>query len=71
MGFTAEGQMDPKRVAGRDRSLGLATAAIQRRRASLPDPLVDPEADAWRLGPALQLELKPQGPPPVQRIPMH
>jgi len=71
MGFTADGQVEPGVLAGRDRDLGIATADKRRRRAGLPEPEVDPEADAWRLGSPQQLELRPQGPPAVLRIPMH
>ena len=71
MGFTADGQVDPGLVAARDRDVGVSTAEAARRRAGLPDPQVDPAADSWKLGAPLQLELKPQGPPPVLPIPMH
>jgi len=71
MGFTADAQVDPRLVAERDRDLGLSTADRKRQRVGFPDPLVDPEADAWRLGPPLQLELQPQGRPALQQIPMH
>ena len=71
MGFTADGQVDPKLVAERDRDLGLDTAEKQRQRADLQDPVVDPLADGWRLGAPLQLELEPQGPGQVRKIPMH
>jgi hypothetical protein len=71
MGFTGDGQVHPNLVAERDRDLGLSTAAKRRQRADLPDLAVDPAADAWRIGGSFQLELKPQGPPPVIQIPMH
>jgi len=71
MGFTADGQVDPERVAERDRDLGTSTAEKRRQRADLPVPPVAPEADAWRNGAPEQLELRPQGPPAVARIPMH
>jgi len=71
MGFTADGQVDPKRVAERDRDLGVSTKEKRRQRSDLPVPPVAPEADAWRNGVPEQLELRPQGPPPVTRIPMH
>lgn len=55
MGFTAEGQIEPKRVEERDRAMGLDTAARKARRADLPAGAVDPGADAWQKGEALQL----------------
>ena len=71
MGFTADGQVKAKVLAQRDQDLGVDTAERRRQRSGLPDPPVDPEADAWKVGAPLQLELKPVGPPPVTRIPMH
>ena len=71
MGFTADGQVDPKLVAERDRDLGIDTADKQRQRADLQDPVVDPLADSWRMGPPLQLELEPRGPEQLLKIPMH
>ena len=71
MGLTADGQANPQAVAARDQELGVTTEAKRRQRADLPDPPVDPEANAWERGPALQLELKPQGPPKVFKIPLH
>jgi len=71
MGFTADGQVDPGLVAARDQEVGVSTAEAARRRAGLPDAAVDPAADSWKLGAPLQLELKPQGPPPILQIPMH
>jgi hypothetical protein len=71
MGFTADGQVDPGLVAARDQDVGVSTGEAARRRAGLPAPAVDPAADSWKLGAPLQLELKPQGPPPVLQIPMH
>ena len=71
MGFTGDGQVQPKVLAERDRDLGMTTADKRRQRADLPEPALDPEADAWQKGAPLQLELKPAGPAPVTRIPMH
>jgi hypothetical protein len=71
MGFTADGQVDPRVLAARDQELGLSTATKKRQRTDLPDPIVDPNADAWRSGKALQLELRVQGPPDTVAIPMH
>jgi hypothetical protein len=61
MSFTADGQVKRESREDRDR---------RRKRSDLPDPYVDPEADAWRKGAPLQLELKSRG-PEINRIPMH
>jgi hypothetical protein len=71
MGFTADGQVDPKVLAAQDQDLGLSTAAKKRQRADLPDPIVDPAADAWRNGKPMQLDLRVQGPPETVPIPIH
>ena len=72
MGFTADGQVDPKVLAGRDQELGASTAGARRRRAGFPDRVPDPAADAWKLGNPWQLALEPQGGPAATiRIPMH
>jgi hypothetical protein len=57
MAFTADGQADPKMVAGRDRALGISTSAKKAARADLAAGPVEPGADAWRQGEAAQLEL--------------
>jgi len=59
MGFTADGQVDPRLVEQRDRETGIATAARKARRAGLPAGPVEPGADAWQKGGAVQLELQP------------
>lgn len=71
MAFTADGQVQPKLLAERNQLPGATADAKRRQRAGLPDAPTDPEADAWRRAAPLQLELKPQGPAPVIRIPMH
>lgn len=71
MGFTGDAQVDPKVLAGRDLDLGISTAGKRRRRSGFPDPLVDPAADAWKLGNAWQLALEPAGGPAPVRIPLH
>ena len=57
MGFTAEGQADPRMVAERDRALGISTAAKKAGRADIQAGPVEPGADAWRRGEVAQLEL--------------
>ncbi|MFC4158705.1 OBAP family protein [Chitinimonas lacunae] len=55
MGFTKDGQLDPRLLADRDRRFGIDTAAIARGRASLPEPKVVSGADAWEKGEVIQL----------------
>ena len=71
MGFTADGQVDPKLTAKRDQDTGNSAEGKKRRRAGFADPAPDPGADAWQKGAPVQLELKPQGAPEIHRIPMH
>jgi hypothetical protein len=55
MGFTRDGQLDPRRVADRDRRLGVDSARIARQRADIAAPPVDPAADAWQNGDVVKL----------------
>lgn len=58
MGFTADGQVDERMVADRDRRFDLSSAQLRQRRADIPYPTVDPEADAWSKGIVMQLSLQ-------------
>lgn len=55
MGFTADGQADPQRVAERDRRFGVDSQAIGKDRESIAAPPIDPGADAWQTGRTIQL----------------
>ncbi|MFJ5282799.1 OBAP family protein [Pseudomonas sp. NPDC088429] len=55
MGFTAEGQVDPKLVAERDLRLGIDSAERRKARADIPSPAIAPGADAWSKGNVLQI----------------
>ena len=68
MGFTAEGQHDPAMVAGRDKRLGVDSAAKRRQREDIAAPPIDPGADAWQRGEAWQVE-DPTGAPHVHGQP--
>lgn len=57
MGFTAEGQAKAKIVAERDKLYG-SSDAKKAARADIPDVKLDPGADAWQKGAAVQLDLK-------------
>ncbi|MES2889845.1 MAG: OBAP family protein [Pseudomonadota bacterium] len=55
MGSTADGQLDPDLVAVRDRRLGVDTPEKRRNREDLPVSPIDPGANAWERGHAIQL----------------
>jgi hypothetical protein len=59
MGFTADGQLQPSLLAGRDQRFSVSTAQKREQRAGLaaPDPL--PWADAWQQGEVRQLQIAP------------
>jgi hypothetical protein len=57
MGFTADGQADERMIAERDRRFDVSSAAIRQRRADIPYPSIDPEADAWSKGIVMQLSV--------------
>jgi len=59
MGFTADGQVDPGRVAQRDREAGVSTADKKARRAEIPAGPVETGADTWQKGVVIQLEARP------------
>ncbi len=56
MGFTADGQLDPALEQARDDRLDVDTQAIRRSRESIPQPTVDPAANAWEKGEVIQLQ---------------
>ncbi|MFJ5299151.1 OBAP family protein [Pseudomonas sp. NPDC088368] len=55
MGFTADGQANPRLIGERDHRFGISSEANRTARADIlaPDPL--PEADAWRHGKVIQI----------------
>jgi hypothetical protein len=59
MGFTADGQLREQLVADRDGRFGISSNELRERRADIPYPSIDPEADAWSKGVVLQLSLEP------------
>jgi hypothetical protein len=58
MGFTADGQASEQMIAERDRRFDVSSAAIRQRRADIPYPSIDPEADAWSKGIVMQLSIE-------------
>ena len=57
MGFTGDGQAKATIVAERDKLYG-SSDAKKAARADIPDVKLDPGADAWQKGAAVQLDLK-------------
>jgi hypothetical protein len=57
MAFTADGQAKANIIAERDK-LYTPSATKKAARADIPDFKVDPGADAWQKGQAVQLDLK-------------
>ena len=58
MGFTADGQANPQMIEDRDRRLEVSSAELRKRRADIPYPPIDPEADAWSQGIVMQLRIE-------------
>jgi len=56
MGFTADGQVDPRMVDERDQRLGIDSAKKRQNRADIERPAVQPGADAWQKGKVFQIE---------------
>lgn len=61
MSFTATGQLDPQRLADRDRRFGTSSEVTREERAELDPPAPSGQADAWERGEAYQVELAPLG----------
>jgi hypothetical protein len=57
MGFTQEGQADPKMIDDRDARFGVSSTENRRSRADIEYPAIDPDADAWQKGIAPQIRL--------------
>lgn len=55
MGFTADGQGDPKMIQQRDADLRVDSAKKKTQRADLPTREIAPGADAWQKGAAFQI----------------
>ncbi|CAH2601455.1 conserved exported protein of unknown function [Rhodovastum atsumiense] len=58
MGFTADGQLDPKRLEARNQRLDTPQAALRQERGDIPAPSVDAGANAWQSGRTMQLTLQ-------------
>ncbi|KRP45870.1 Protein of unknown function [Pseudomonas libanensis] len=62
MGFTADGQADPKMVAERDKRLGVDSNQKKAARADIATRAIAPGADAWRQGTIIQIDDPTQTP---------
>ena len=62
MGFTADGQADPKMVAERDKRLGVDSNQKKAARADIATPAIAPGADAWRQDRIIQIDDPTQTP---------
>ncbi|WDG44574.1 OBAP family protein [Pseudomonas synxantha] len=62
MGFTADGQADPKMVAERDKRLGVDSNQKKAVRADIAAPAIAPGADAWLQGTIIQIDDPTQTP---------
>ena len=58
MAFTKDGQLNSRIAAERDKLYSISVAAKRAARADIPDAKVDPGADAWQKGSAVQVDLK-------------
>ena len=56
MGFTSDGQADPKLVSRRDREFRIDSMALRARRADIQTTGIAPGADAWQHGAAFQID---------------
>lgn len=55
MGFTADGQADPDMVRQRDQRLGIDSAERREARSDIKPHPVQPGADSWQTGKAIQI----------------
>ncbi|MDQ0640540.1 hypothetical protein QF042_004105 [Pedobacter sp. W3I1] len=57
MGFTKDGQLNPKLLAARDKRFNVSTSEIRKKRANIPIPKIDPLANAWEKGKVRQFTI--------------
>ena len=58
MAFTADGQTDPQLIADYDKQCGISSDERKKSRADIGAPAIQPGADAWQKGEAIQLQTK-------------
>jgi hypothetical protein len=59
MSPTKDGQIKESLIKSRDKRLGVNTTEARENRKDIPDPIVDPSADKWEKGTAVQLSARP------------
>ncbi|SFC88009.1 OBAP family protein [Spirosoma endophyticum] len=57
MGFTKDGMLDPKLVADRDKRFNISSEEKKKKRADIPTPIIQPDANAWQQGDIRQLKI--------------
>jgi hypothetical protein len=50
MGFTKDGQLKPELIVDRDKRFHVTTEQKKKNRMDIPDPNIDPHANAWEKG---------------------
>lgn len=63
MGFTKDGQTDPKMVADRDKRFNVSSKEKRANRVDIPTPVIQPGADAWQQGDVRQLKVTSEAVP--------
>jgi len=58
MAFTADGQVHPQLLAECDVEYGVSSEKKKKSRADIVSPTIQPGADAWQQGNAIQLQTK-------------
>ena len=58
MGFTADGQVNEQMVVERDQRMNVSSGELRKRRADIPYPAIDADADAWSKGIVMQLRIE-------------
>jgi len=64
MGFIADGQLNEQLLAQRDRRFDISSTELRRKRADIPYPQIDAQADAWSKGIVMQLQVIDAGQQP-------
>jgi hypothetical protein len=61
MGFTKDGQLDDSLISERDERLRVLTSEKKKNRTDIPEPTVDPLANAWQSGEVRQFIISNKG----------
>jgi hypothetical protein len=55
MGFTKDGQLNPRLLQDRDKRFDVSTDEKRKNREDIPNPTIQPGADSWQTGQVIQL----------------